>query len=188
MSSTKERVASYEAHGLPNARIAEIVGVSASYVGQIQTEEGYAELLQDEKKKIKQQKEEEDQASEYIKLESTVLKSLQDNAPFAEFRDLTHLMSALISRKQKPSASIVNNTQHNNYVTLSLPTAVLPRELVLNAQKEIVAVGNKSLAPMPSSEVKGLFKNIQRKREAVVLEATASELNMEAVTTLPEDF
>lgn len=185
----KDKIAAYDAQGFKAVRIASILGVSASYISQVQAEQDYPTLLKEWKERIKIAKEEEEREKSYIRLEDKVIAQVEESLPFAEFRDLTQMMQLLLNKKQKLSptpGSIIHNTQ-NNVTFLSLPTSVLPAEIVLNAQKEILAVGDKTLAPMPSSGVRSLFDKISKRRHALTFEQLP-DIDFTKLTEFPEDF
>ena len=58
---------------------------------------------------------------------------------------------------------MINNTQIN-VTRLSVPAAAMP-EFVVNAQNEIIGIGEKSLAPMSSAGVREMFTSIKEKAQ-----------------------
>lgn len=181
----KDQIVQYAARGFDSVKISEIVGCSESYVSQVRAELAVdIELAQ---KRLKRSEAEEKLEDEYVKLEESVLAQAKENLPFAEFRDLTMMMNALIARKQKlpSSLSIVHNTQNNNYTVLQVPARRVQPEITFNQNKEMIAVDGKSLAPMPSEGVKSLFKRIEEKK---VVEKIEKAINMNTLESLPEDF
>lgn len=179
----KDQIAHWLARGFKADKVATIVGCTPAYISQLQTgDEEFPALLEKAKKAVERSKEEDAIEDDYVKLEASVVAQVKENLPFAEFGDLTRLMQTLIQRKQKaPNGSIVSNiTQNNNTVVLQIPTAVAP-EIMLNKQKEIIAIDGRTLAPMPSVGVRSLFKGIKDKREAETIDVTT-------IRELPEDF
>jgi hypothetical protein len=179
----KDQVIHWLARGFQPVKVAEIVGCTAAYVSQIQAAADYTDLLAEEKKGIERSKQADEIEEEYIKLESSVVAQAKDNLAFADFRDLTQMMSALIQRRQKSTVSagsIVSNVQNNKTFILQVPASVVP-ELMLNENKEIIAIGGKTLAPMPATGVRELFNAIEDKRKA-------AKIKVEDLTEMPADF
>lgn len=184
----EDRIINLIARGFQESKIAEIVGCTPSYVSQIKAKDDFDVSLKAALDKIKKSKREAELEENYIKLEEKVLAQIEDNLPFADFRDLTQLMGSLIQKKQKsyPNGSIVSNqTQINNTTVLQIPAAVVP-EIVLNKQKEIIAVDGRTLAPMTSVGVRSLFKTIEDRRNAEKL--VEAPIDPEMFQTIPEDF
>jgi hypothetical protein len=192
----KDRIIAYLAQGFKPIRVSEIVGCATSYVSQVQASPDYEELLAEEQKKFKKSKEEQEQEEKlnasYVRLEEKALAQIEENLPFAEFKDLTFLMEKLIQKKQKTpiNGSIVHNNTQNNVriVNLQIPQSVLPAEIVLNEQREMIAIGDRSLVPMPSTVVRDMFSKIKEKKAALELLRTADVAVKDLEGKLPEDF
>lgn len=183
----KDRVASYEAQGFSPTKIAEICGCTPAYISQLSNDPEYKIYLDEAKKKIKKRAEEDKIEADYIRLENKVISQAEESLPFAEFRDLTVMMKTLIERKQKPAHSIVHNGNVNNHIAfLSLPSSVLPPEIVVNNQQEIVGIGEKSLVPMQTSSVRKLFQKIADQR--ATLQALPPMLDIKDIKEIPDDF
>ena len=186
----KDQIAAYTAQSFKPVKIAEILGCSEAYVSEVQADEHFPELVAVEAAKIKKSKDEEKQDEQYIKLEATLLTQIEDSIPFAEFSDLTRLMETLIKRKQNrftvvPPTGSLSITQ-NNYIKLEVPSIVAP-EIVLNSNKEVVAIGDKTLAPMPSSQVRSLFDAVKNKREQLK-QVQADIEDVKELEVIPDDF
>lgn len=182
----KDRIIHYLANGVAPTQITSIVGCTESYISQIKAEKDYPTLLEAEQKKIKATKDEEEREEKYIRLESKAIAMAEENLPFAEFRDLTQLMQLLIQRRTKPAPSVlINNTDNSSrYVMLNVSSAVLPAEIVVNANKELIAVGDKSLAPMASSGVRKLFDRLGSAKA----ELSLPDIDVTKLKVMPEDF
>lgn len=180
----KDRVAAFVAQGFKPARIAEIVGCTPARVSQIEAEADFPALVEKEKQKLEKIKQEEKLEEEYVRLEEATLAQVKDSLPFAEFGDLTRLMDSLIRRKQQRAPfGLVQNNQHNEVTVLNIPVSVLPGEIILNKQREMIAVGDKTLAPMTSKGVKSLFEALGKKRLP-----NFPEIDVTKLTNMPDDF
>lgn len=159
----RDRIIAYLGQGFSPADVASMAGCTLALVTQLQTEEAVA--IQKEKEKIHKKREEDDIEKGYVRLETRVQHAIEAQLPFAEFGDLTKAMGVLIQRRQK-AAYVPQGIVHDNrtqVVVLNVPQAALP-EFTLNAKKEIIAVGGKALAAMPSSSVRELFSRLESSR------------------------
>lgn len=187
----KDRIISYLAQGFTPQQIVGMVGCSPAYVSQVQAES--TEEIAKEAEKHKKNKEEEKIESGYVRLETKVQKAMEDNLPFAEFADLTRAMGLLIQRRQKAVPSgLVFNDNRQQYVVLQVPQAAIP-EFVLNEKREVIAVGEKALAPLSAPAVRELFARIQAKQlpeESLPLFPPEESTDIEDVILekLPSDF
>lgn len=165
----RDKIISLLASDVKPVKIAEMVACSEAYISEIRSSATYELELAEAKKLIVKTKIEEDIEEGYIKLETKLQDAIMENLPFAEFADLTRAMDTLIRRKQHaaPAGAIINNARTiNNITLLSLPRAAAP-EIVLSSSREMVAVNGKSLAPMPSSGVRRMFEDIEKKKHQI---------------------
>lgn len=188
----KDRIAAYMAQGYKAVQVASIVGCDASTISKLENDTNdveYIELKKKEVERLEKQKEAEDQEKAYTRLENVLMSHMEEQLPFAEFRDVTAAMKMLIDRKAKPNPHIlINNTTQNNHVAfLNLPTSVIPHEVVLNSQKEIVGIGKKSLAPMPNVAVRSLFDALKNDKKNKEIEELVP-VDISTIKEVPEDF
>lgn len=183
----KDRIIAYLAQGFPPQQVQSLVGCSAAYVSQVQAESTVQ--IAEQSKKYAHQKEEEDIEQGYVKLETKVQKAMEANLPFAEFADLTRAMGLLIQRRQRPvvPAGIVHDNRMQ-FVVLSVPQAAVP-EFTLNEKKEVIAVGNKALAPLSAPAVRALFEKLSATPVSVErLSANDIEDADVILEKIPDDF
>jgi predicted transcriptional regulator len=183
--SKLDRIIYYLATGMQHNKIADIVDCTPSYVSQCLADPDNADQIARMSKELKRSEQEEAIEEEYIKLEESVVAQVKQNLPFAEFNDLTRLMDSLIKRKQSTNPlGIVSNVQNNNHITiLQVPKSVLPGEIVLNPQSELIAVGDKSLAPMTTFSVKKLFEGLRKKKLD-----DFPDVDVTTLKSMPDDF
>ena len=182
MSIKSEKIIAFLAQGIQPVKICEIVDCTEAYISQVKAEEGFAAKLSLATKKYQRTKEEEDIEDKYIKLESKVLTQIEDAIPFAEFGELTRAMETLIRRRQQsvPAGIVHQGNKTINVTMISVPQAALP-EVILNSEREMIAVNGKSLAPMSSSSVRSMFDNIKKKKkEAQDAEIIATSVRLPA--------
>lgn len=188
-----DRIVSYLSQSFSHTAVADMVNCDPSYVSQIAAAEEYRDLIEAEKTRLKAAKVDAELEEHYATLEKKVLKQVSETLPFAEFRDLTRTMEVLIRRKQQQglhqqSSYVVNGNAQFNTVVLSIPRAAAP-EITLNSQREVIAIGNKSLAPMQASSVRKLFDTLEAKKQQKVKDQQIEQIAyvMES-TKPPEDF
>jgi len=162
-------IAKYLAQGLSQVQVASIMGCTPSYISQLVEQENVKELILFEQKRIEIEKEDAVQEYKYTSLEKKAQDYLEDQMPFAEYKDVLKLLEILNRRKEKPAPQIINNTQIN-VTKLSIPAAAMP-EFTVNAQNEVIGIGEKSLAPMSSAGVKEMFSNMRKKEEIADVQA-----------------
>lgn len=178
-----ERIISYIAQGFGTEKICEMVGCTPSYIEEVKQHSDFDTIYKRSQRQLLKLKEAEETEDKYDALERSTLSAVKDNLPFAEFRDLTKLMEMMIRRKQQAApitAASITFNQTNNTVMLSIPHAAAP-EIVLNNQKEVIAIGNRSLAPMQASGVRQLFSDIEKKRKS-------EAMTYDATKGVPDDF
>ena len=162
-----DKIISYSAQGFTQERVAEMVGCSPQYVSKIQASEEYSVLLKAEAARLEALKRDEKQEKKYEDLEDKIVRQVVETLPFAEFRDLSRTMEVLIRRKQQQSLHsagiVINGNAQINTVVLSIPQAAIP-EITLNSQREVIAIGDQTLAPMQASQVRKLFGEIEEKQ------------------------
>jgi len=162
----EKRIANFIASGLSDTQIAGIVGCTPAYLCQLKKEDSFSTLVVAAIAELpKECAEEERLGLKYLAVEHKVLRHLEDRLAFAEFRDAVAALRVLGDRQEKREARrhpAMASPGHitNNYVQLSIPSHALP-ELTFNAQMEVVAIGDKGLAPLSSVGVKDLFSSLK---------------------------
>ena len=172
-----DRIISYLAQGFSQQKVAEMVGCTQPYVASIATKEDFSSLIQAEKTRLQATQRNEVLEKKYDDLEDKVIAQVKESMPFAEFRDLSRTMEVLIRRKQQQAARggiTVNGNAQFNTVVLSIPQAAAP-DITLNSQREVIAIGNKTLAPMQASQVRALFDNIEQQKKLSASRSPSTE-------------
>lgn len=177
----RNRILNYLASGIKPAQVATIVGCSPGYISVLLKDDSFRLELEAKVIDSPENKEEKDLDNKYISLEHNILRQVEDAIVGAELPALVRALEVVAKRqdlrltRKYPAAQQPNalGTSTNLFVTVSLPSHALPPPLIeLNEQKEILAINNKTLAPMSSDSVKGLFDRIkQQKAEASSLAA-----------------
>lgn len=149
----KDTILEYLAQGISRVKIQEILGVSAAYISEI-TEENKEKLAE-----LREKYEDTRIKNKYSKLEEATLNQLKESLALLEAPILLRVLETCQKGKQASHIPIVNNFNLNK-IDLVLPAPVSEKVLVLNNQREVVAFGEKNLAPLPSKAVLELFEKL----------------------------
>jgi hypothetical protein len=167
-SSTQiNRIATLLASGLNQAQVSSIVNVSPSRIAQITATDDFKLIYAD--KKAAHEKEDVEKlaiAAKYLSAEHALLDHVISSVPNMEAKDATNALRIVAERQDKAAARINpvhgNVVVHQNIVQLTLPTHAVP-EILLNSDREVIAIDNKTLAPLSSDAVTNLFKHLSNK-------------------------
>lgn len=173
-----ERIATLLASGLTAAQVATIVGVSPARISQIQKEPDFAEIFT--AKQIEVQKKDIEEVSltaKYTSAEHLLIDQMMQMAPVSELRDVTAALRVVAERQEKAKTRmnpvIQASPTINNIIQLTLPAHAIP-EIAFNAEKEVIAIGHRDLAPLSSAGVLGLFGKLT---EANTIDAITDNRN-----------
>lgn len=167
-SSTQiTRIATLLASGLNSAQVSSIVNLSPSRISQITATEEFKQLYSEKREEsAKKDVEETAISAKYLSAEHALIDQMLSIAPSAELRDVTAALRVVAERQEKAhlrknpihAATVINNTS----ITLQLPSHALP-EITLNAEREVIAINDQTLAPLPSTAVTSLFQHMRNK-------------------------
>lgn len=155
------QIATYLAQGFKPEKVCAMVGCSPSTLSELIKTPKFQEIYEP----LRIQHSETRRDSKYDALESKVLSQLENEVGVAEVPQLVRILDAINNyRKSKlptiqagfTNQGIINVTQK---VQLSLPDHA-KSNLVINEQGEVIAFGERSLVPMPSTKVVEMFKEM----------------------------
>lgn len=168
----KERIAQLLANGVAASDISSIVGCSVQYLASLKADPEFKDFLsiyQDAAAEETKQVEDERLDDKYVGLEHKLVKNLSDNAGLLEAAQAIRLLQNVSERNDKRRAGLAQQGGGNGgqlvHVTINVPPAALSEPgFVMTAQKEVVSVGTRALAPMSMDNVSDLIeaKRIQR--------------------------
>lgn len=164
-----ERVATLLASGLPAASVASIIGVSPARISQLKAEEGFEEIFQAKMAEMATKDAEEVSiGAKYLEAEHKLLKQVIDLSSVSEMRDVTAALR-VVAERQERAKNRINPIQQgtqvfNTVVQLQLPTHAVP-ELSFSGNKEVIAIQERSLAPLSSTAVTSLFASMNPKEK-----------------------
>lgn len=188
-----QRIATLLASGLNQVQVSSIVNLSPSRIAQIVAMPEFKSLYE-EKRAESEKKDVEETAisAKYLSAEHALIDQVLTMAPSSELRDVTAALRVVAERQEK--AAIRKNpihaatVVHQNIIQLQLPTHALP-EITINATREVIAVNDKTLAPLPSQAVTSLFSSMKEESQNVPsrIPAPTEALTIEASNCSTED-
>lgn len=164
----RERILNYLSSGIKPAQVATIVGCSPAYIAQLVKDSNFQEELAAAIADKPAAAEEIDLDNKYVSLEHQILRSIEEALPGAELPALGRILDA-VTKRQDMRAGRKNPTSSTQFgpigvqiVQLQLPAHALPAPVIeLSANKEILSINSKNLAPMSSDAVKNLFSALK---------------------------
>jgi hypothetical protein len=185
-----DRITTLLASGIKPAQVASIVGISPARISQLAKENPEFQNLLASKEAEAKEKDIEEIAltGKYHAAEHALLDQVLAMAPVAELRDVTAALRVVAERQDKAHLrkNPIQQSQPvlQQVIQLSIPTHALP-EVYISRQKEIIAIDDKSLAPLSSEGVTTLFSNMRKQEndtaripsepEAIIKEAQARD-------------
>lgn len=180
MSSKIDRIANLLASGMKPVMVARIVGVTDSYISQLQADPDFKSALED----LKAEKAEQNSTEAE---EDSILK---DKLKGAEHRIVDHILSRLDMMADGHAIAALRTIgdrhdaarKHNlltqapalagsqmatvRMVELTMPACAVP-ELILGKNKEIVSIGGREITPMPINALQNLIDSQLKAEEAI---------------------
>lgn len=179
MSTKQDRIAGLLVQGMKPAMVASIVGCDPSYISQLLKDEAFLYHLQELNKELVEGEAIEDASVEDRKQETLfladkmlaaehhALDKILKEMPYLSGRDAIVALDVIGKRKDAtlaqafgpkgilPSATPVPG--HTTVqVTLTVPNICIP-ELTLSSNNEIISIGERSVAAMPTATLKQML-------------------------------
>jgi hypothetical protein len=192
-----ERLAALLSSGIKPANAASIMGVSPGRISQLLKDSVELQNLISEKEAeiAKQDVEEITLTAKYHTVEHMLLNQILDMAPTSELRDVTSALRIVAERQEKMKQRLNpvvqgNLTINHSVVQIALPTHALP-QISYNEQNEVVAINDKTLAPLSSQGVTSLFEQLKNKgasHEQARLPSASTEGSGETLSEKARNF
>lgn len=193
-----DRVASLLSGGLKPVQVATIIGCTPARISQLLQEESFKLLLQEKTILIEEKDiEEVTLSNKYNAAEHALINQVMEMAPSSELRDVTAALRVVGERQEKMKSRLSpvqqNPTHLVQVVSITLPSQALPgRTIEMTAQKEVISIGEQTLAPLPSTAVTNLFTRMKNKLiikgdENVPSSNTTSTERSSTETILPKE-
>lgn len=158
-------IVKYLAQGLQQEQVASIVGCTPGYISQLVGQKEIIEQIEYYKLQYSQdEKDKQEEEDQYTRLAKKARLHLEDNMPYAEYRDVLKLLEILERRKEVKVPQQQTNIQQNVTI-LQVPAAAVP-EFTINSNNEVIGLGDQSLAPMSAQGVRSVFNDYKAKIEA----------------------
>lgn len=160
------RVATLLASGLKPLQVSTIVGCSPARISQLLKEPGF-ELLLAEQNALQSKSDIEETAlsAKYNAAEHLLVNQVMEMAPVSELRDVTAALRVVAERQEKMKARtnpIQNTPAAQVVVSITLPSHAIPgRVIEMTSNKEVISVGEQTLAPLSSTAVTNLFSSLK---------------------------
>ena len=159
----------YLSLGLPPSQVASIVGVSPGRISQLLADpEIKKQIAIKELENSEKSTEEERIDAKILSVKNTILDGIAASANEATFMELARayeMISRAESLKKNPLPLAGTNLFAGMTVQISIPQRVLEHEIHVTGEKEVIAIGNKTLAPLPSAQVTELFKRMKGEQD-----------------------
>jgi hypothetical protein len=151
MNSTEERALALLGSGVAAESVASALGVTASYISQLLSDDHFANQVTTLRFENLQQHNQRD--STYDSLEDKLLAKLEKAIPMmykpAEVLKAIQIVNGAKRRGQSAPEQVTNQ---QNIVNLVLPTVVL-EQFTTNINNQVVKVGNQELLTLPSNQL-----------------------------------
>lgn len=190
LNPQQKKIIYYLANGLKAGQVANILGVTAGYISQLQGDGKPLGWDEEMERAVAEAGSREDSADEvlsnkYLSAESKALKAVEDGLAYAEFPQLVNALKVLGERQEKRAArkagllmAGAGQGQVVNVVNLVLPSHSVP-EYQINPQGQVLAIGGKEMNPLPSAGVRELFNAIKDKKEMARLEQVKGSIEVQ---------
>lgn len=163
-----DRIIKLLASGLKAAQVATIVGISPARLSQLTKEEDFQLKLADKVAELStKDMEEVSLTAKYHAAEVALVTQVLEMAPMAELKDVVGALRVVAERQDKRKLTtnpvpLGGGVILNQVIQLAIPNHAIP-ELSLTQNREVIAIGDKQLAPMSSEGVTNLFKSLDNK-------------------------
>jgi len=170
----RPRIASLLSTGLKPGQVATIIGVTPARISQLMQEESFKLLLADKAEEVnKTDIEETSLSAKYSAAEHALIAQVMEMAPMSELRDVTAALRVVGDRQEKMKTRIatpLNSVGVTNQVVVSitLPNHAVPsRTFEMTTNKEVISIGDQTLAPLSSTAVTNLFSSLKNQKEGL---------------------
>lgn len=186
----KERIKQLLIAGVKPSEIASIVGCSASYVSQLLSDQIFKEDVLNGMAEIQEKNTEEEHIDARMQtLEHRIISAMTEKLPEASLGEMTRALETIHKRQDskylrknpQPQAIGPNGQPINvTVVQLSLPGHIMASNqapvIELNSNREVIAIGSHSLAPLSSDGVRNLFADLTNPKIAAEAHEAIQEM------------
>lgn len=163
-----KRILDLLAQGMNPQQVINITGSSPAFLSTLLKDPDFLTALEEARKPfLKEADEEAIVSNKYLSLEHKILNQIESQIVSAELKDAVRALEVVATRQEKRASRALLLAENSkplrtvNNIILNLPSHAIP-EYLMNSAKEVIAINDKGMSPMPSAEVKNLFKNMQQ--------------------------
>lgn len=153
-------VIKYLAMGLPPGKIASIVGLSPGRISQIAAENKEEISLLSIEQTPEDLREGKVEAAKNVLLDHIIAEAGTGQYTLIELTRAYEMLSRAQNTQQKNIIPLPDTMIAGNITNISLPMFVIPN-ISLSQEKEVIAVEDRALTPLPSMQVKNLFEELR---------------------------
>lgn len=156
----RDALIEYFAQGHSKERVSQLVGVTQETLSAYLEDPDFATALANRKVELQQERVER----RYNKLEESLLIQIEARLPEAEFPHLCRALESIAKNKvayRNPGNNPAGVSIHNT-INVMMPQIAENHPVLLNSKNEVVAVGDRMMAPMPITGVQKLFKELAK--------------------------
>ena len=169
----QDRIARLLASGMKASTVAQLVGVSPAYVSQLIADPDFKEYIAHLVAKsadeiVEESEERKSYADKLAGAEHVLLDRLIERAPLMEDRLLgqaLHIVGQRRDAMEAAKAKLLPPPGHGEskvYVEITIPAQCAP-ELTVSNTGEIISIGTRSTAPMPTAQLRTLIEAENRR-------------------------
>lgn len=154
--------------GLPPGQVASIVGVSPGRISQLLAEQEVKDILKEKELENKQENEEQERIeAKVLAAKNSLLDSLAARQHEASYMELARAYQIICTSNQVRNtipvqgATVFNGT----VVQIALPARTFHQEIQITSDKEVIAIGDRELAPLAANAVTALFHRMKDQGE-----------------------
>lgn len=151
--------------GLPPGQVASIVGVSPGRISQLLSEPSVQEILKEKQLEAGIENEEQERIeAKVLAAKNSLLDALSARQHEASYMELARAYQIICTANQPKNNIPVQGTFIGATVQIALPDRQLI-EITSTKDREVIAVGNRELAPLTANAVTALFRRMKDQEE-----------------------
>lgn len=182
MASKIDRIATMLVSGIQASSIAQIIGVSPSYISNLQKDPDFKlhlEALREEKAAAETTKDEEVEIyhDKLLGAEHKIVTHLMDRLHYMADNHAIAALQAIGARRDSVTKAQATSSFSNNLngttirmVEISIPAISAP-DLVIGKNNEVVSIGSRATSPMPAATLQTLLNTNSQVFDHETLEA-----------------
>lgn len=156
----REQIIELLAGGFSKEDVSTTVGCSVQFINETLKETGVIEALTAKAK----EKQSERIEKRYGDLEEAALKQLKQDISMLGANELCRVLETTAKNRiaaRTPAGHFQNPTAMLS-VTLVLPQPALTEKIVVDSKNQVVSIGDRNMAPLPSASVQKLFTSLAK--------------------------